>query len=99
MNTNYTLIADNKKAKRTLDLTVIPQLKDIILDIIVKDYENWHNRKLVQPGIELNNLVQKISALIKVNRDQIMIALQDLEYEQKVLRLLDGTLDRYVKGL
>jgi len=99
VETNYHLIKNRPKAKRDPGYEKIPELKEIIVDIISRDYENWHNKNLTQPGLEKNILLQKVLSRIKVNLELFTIAANELEIEQKIFKLIDGSFERFVKGL
>ena len=63
-----------------------------------EDLKYWKDKNLIQPGMERNILICKISKDIKVNSNVIDIALQDLELEQKIIQIYDGKFNRYIVG-
>ena len=98
MDTNYTLIASRPKAKKDHKYERIPEAKDILLNIIKKDFEYWDSKKLKQPGIERCLYIRKMSEKIKVSAQIFDIAIEELEMEQQVIKLYDGHFERYIKG-
>lgn len=82
---NYALIGRNEKPETKIEFEKIPEIKRIILEILLKDKEFWDNCNQRQQGIEKFNLLSKVSSQIQMNSNVFYIALDELEGEQLVL--------------
>jgi hypothetical protein len=92
---NYALIGKNEKPETKIELEKVPEVKKIILEILLKDKEFWDNCKQRQQGIEKFNLLSKVSSRINMNSNIFYIALDELEGEQKVLPEIRDNKVRY----
>ena len=95
---NFLLGGNNKKPQTRIEVEKVPEVSSLILSILREDLKYWKDKNLIQPGMERNILICKISKDIKVNSNVIDIALQDLELEQKIIQIYDGKFNRYIVG-
>ena len=87
---------DKEKPQTRIEVEKIPQVRDLIMQEMEKDYKFWNDKGLKQFGVETLNLLKKISQKIKINSNVYYLALEDLEFEQKILPMQDGNFTRYI---
>ena len=96
-NTNYTVIAKNKKPKKLIDVEKIKEIREAIIQILSTDKLFWDKKGKAQPGIERNNLIRKVSSLEKSNTSIVFdFLLKELENEQKIVPLIQDGQMRYI---
>ena len=93
---NYLLIRSNPKEERIIDYTILPQVKEIILQILKDDKKYWKELGEHQMGIERNNLINKVCSRINTPSEVFELALEELELEQKVLPSYLDNMSRYI---
>jgi len=94
--TNYTLIAENKKAETRVEVEKVPAVMEAILTVLREDKAWWAANGQKQLGIERNTLLQKVCNKVPINSNVFEIALDVLSGEQSVVSFAEGNLTRYI---
>jgi len=93
---NYQIIGSQKKPETRVELEKIPEVKEIIFEILKKDREYWKNLKEPTQGIEKFNLLNKVCNKIPINSNVFEIALDELLVEQAIVPMLLDNITRYI---
>ena len=82
---NYKIMGSQEKPETRVEFEKIPEIKDIISDILKKDLEYWKNLKEPTQGIEKFNLLGKVCNKLPINSNVFEIALDELMVEQAIV--------------
>ena len=94
-HTNFSNRSKEKPQTR-IEVEKIPQVVELIMEEMERDYKYWKDKGLKQFGMEKLNLLRKISQKIRINSNVFDLALEELEFEQKILPMQDGNFTRYI---
>jgi len=94
---NYALIKSNPKAEKTIDFSILPEVKKVLDKILSEDKKDWEDRGLKQFGIERSILLNKVCALVPDTPSAVFeIALEELEVEQQIIPFQQENFTRYI---
>lgn len=88
---NYQIMGSVEKPETKINFDKVPETKEIVLEILKKDFEYWKSLKEPTQGIEKFNLLNKVCNKLPINSVIFGIALDELMVEQLVVPMeLDG---------
>ncbi len=82
---NYKIMGSIKKPETSVEFEKIPEVKEIISEILKKDREYWQSLKEPTQGIEKFNLLNKVCNKLPINSNVFEMALDELMVEQTVV--------------
>jgi len=82
---NYKILGSQEKPETRVEFEKIPEVKDIISDILKKDREYWQNLKEPTQGVEKYNLLNKVCNKLPINSNVFEIALDELMVDQTIV--------------
>lgn len=82
---NYQIMGSLKKPETKINFEKVPEVKEIILEILKKDFEYWKSLREPTQGIERFNLLNKVCNKLPINSSIFEVALDELMVEQLVV--------------
>jgi len=93
---NYKIMGSQAKPETRVEFEKIPEVKEIISEILKKDREYWKSLKEPTQGIEKFNLLNKVCNKLPINSNVFEIALDELMVEQAVVPMETDNKTRYL---
>jgi len=93
---NYIIMGSQKKPETRVEFEKIPEVKEIISEILKKDREYWKSLKEPTQGVEKFNLLNKVCNKLPINSNVFEIALDELMVEQAVVPMEIDNKTRYL---
>ena len=82
---NYKILGSLEKPETRVAFEKIPEVKNIVYDLLKKDREYWQKLKEPTQGIERFNLLNKVCDKLPINSNVFEIALDELINEQSIV--------------
>lgn len=82
---NYQIMSSLEKPETKINFEKVPEIKEIVLEILKKDFEYWKSLKEPTQGIEKFNLLNKVCNKLPINSAIFEVALDELMVEQLVV--------------
>jgi len=93
---NYVIMSSQKKPETRVEFEKIPEVKEIISEILKKDREYWQNLKEPTQGVEKFNLLNKVCNKLPINSNVFEMALEELTVEQSVVPMEKDNKTRFL---
>jgi len=85
---NYKILSSVEKPETRIEFEKIPEVKEVISEILKKDREYWVSLEEPTQGVEKYNLLNKVCNKIPINSNVFEMALDELTTEQTIVPMV-----------